>query len=302
MNLSSYKPQKNKYIVYQNEKSNTVGKLNGIVTSFLLALINDYHFRISDDDKDLLDLFDSENEWSNEDWISNDLYFGRLNLNNILETEKHWLENVILPYELSNSDVIKLLINQNGLKYIFNNENYVNRLEELGLEYNTAFSVLLTHLFKFNKKYKNNFDFLIDKLFENNSKPLSIHIDTTNIDEETISLFIDAIKKHSSPTDVNFIMCDDEIIVDRIKTEVPSLKVVTLPKGIDNEYVKTYYNLFLQSNCVKHIISYWSDTSKIITAISTDDVVIVENKNYPQLKNKVEGYRKAKLNEILDII
>ena len=302
MNLSSYKPQQNKYIVYQNESSDTVGKLNGIVTSFLLALINNYHFRISDDDKELFELFDSEIEWRNEDWISNDLYFGRLNLKDILETEKHWLENVILTYELSNSDVIKLLINQNGLKYIFNNENYVTRLNELGLYYNTAFSELLTHLFKFNKKFKNNFDFLINKLFDNNSQPLSIHIDTTNIDEETIGLFIDAIKKNSSPTDVNFIMCDDEVIIERIKTEVPALKVVTLPKIMDNEYVKKYYELFLQSNCVRHIISYWSDTSKIITAISTDDVIVVENKNYPQLKTKVEGYRKAKLSEILDII
>lgn len=300
MDLSLYQPKKNKYIVYQNEDINLLDKLNGIVTTFLLSILNNYKFRIVDDE--LSTIFTSQYDWNNEDWLRDDLYFGRLNLNNQLENEKHWLENAVITYEIPNADVLKLLINENGLKHIFNNSNYTERLKELDLNYETAYSQILTYLLEFNPKYSNNYDYLLSKLFDGNGYPLSVHIDTNNIDDETINLFIDAIKKNSSPYDVVLIECEDNSIIELIKDKLPKLKILSLPSVYDNPSLRNCYQIFLQANCPKHIISYWNNMSKIITILSADDVVIVENKKYPQLKNKVEGYRKAKLNEILDII
>jgi uncharacterized protein YqiB (DUF1249 family) len=300
MNLSSYQPKENKYIVYQNEDINLTDKLNGVVTTFLLSILNNYNFRIVDNE--LSSIFTSELNWKSEDWLNDDLYFGRLNLNNQLEEEKHWLESAIITYEIPNADVLKLLINENGLKYIFNNTNYTERLKELDLEYETAYSQLLTYLLEFNIKYSNNYNYLLSKLFEGNGNPLSVHIDTNNLDTETTNLFIDAIKKNSSPYDAVLVECDDYDVVEQIKNKLPMLKIVSLPSLYDNPSIRNYYQIFLQANCSKHIISYWDNMSQVITVLSADDVVIVENKNYPQLKNKVEGYRKAKLIEILDII
>ena len=44
MNLEKYSPKDNRIIVYSNTNGNIADRLNGIVTSFLLALLNDMDF------------------------------------------------------------------------------------------------------------------------------------------------------------------------------------------------------------------------------------------------------------------
>ena len=70
----------------------------------------------------------------------------------------------------------------------------------------------------------------------------------------------------------------------------------------ETDLVKLYYEMFLQANCTKHIISPWSGFSKLIATLSADDIIVVEDKNNPQFNIKIEGYTKLRLDEFLEII
>lgn len=311
MNLEKYSPKENKFIVYSNTNGNMSDRLNGIVTSFLLALLNDYHFRITESNILLHNIFTSDYDWKNEDWYDGEYKRGRLNLNGILNDERHWLEEVVITDEIPNAEVLNLFINENGLKYIFNNENYYTRLEELELEYNTAYSQLLTYLFNFNEKYEKNFNYLLDRLYSDEGNPMSVHIRNLQGDEDVTNLFIDAIKKNSSPNSTIFLSSDNNFIINQIKDNLPVLKIISLPNNIvfdnddeikESDLVKFYYEMFLQANCTKHIISSWSDFSKLIVTLSADDIIVVEDEKNPQFNIKIEGYTKLRLDEVLEII
>jgi len=311
MNLEKYSPKDNRIIVYSNTNGNIADRLNGIVTSFLLALLNDYHFRIAESNMLLHNIFNSDYDWKNEDWYDGEYKRGRLNLNDILNDEKHWLEDVVITDEIPNAEVLNLFINENGLKYIFNNENYNKRLEELDLEYNTAYSQLLTYLFNFNGKYEKNFYYLLDRLYLDEGNPMSVHIRNIQGDENITNSFMDAIKKHSSPNSTIFLSSDNESIIKEMKSNLSGLKIISLPNNIvfdndgdikESDLVKLYYEMFLQANCTKHIISPWSGFSKLIATLSADDIVVVEDKNNPQFNIKIEGYTKLRLDEFLEII
>lgn len=310
MNLDRYTPIENRFIVYSNKNENFSDRINGIVSSFLLALINDYHFRIDDSNLRLEDIFISEIEWNNKDWNTLNLRRGRLNLNSIAK-ETYWISEDTIGERFPNTQSIHIFLTENTIPYIFNNPKYSNKLKELDLELETAFSQLLTTLFQFNKKYQKNYNFLIDKLYEDGSSPMSVHIRTKNVNETTINYFIDAIKKNSYPNSKVFISSDDDNLIGYIKNTLPKIKIISLPYNnlLDNDYnntevdmVKFYYELFIQANCIKHIISHWSTYSQIISFLSADEPILVENKGGTNFSNTINGYRKGKLKELFEII
>ena len=310
MNLDRYKPIENHFIVYSNKSGNFSDRINGIVSSFLLALVNDYHFRIDDSNLRLNDIFISNIDWNNEDWDKLDLRRGRLNLNGVVK-KTDWFSKETIHNYFPNTQSLHMFINENAIPYIFNNPNYSDKLKELGLQLETSFSQLLTVLFKFNDKYQKNYNFLIDKLYEDGSSPMGVHIRTRNVNESTINYFVDAIKKNSYPNSKVFISSDDDNLIGYIKNTLPKIKIISLPYNnvLDNDYdntevdmVKFYYELFIQANCLKHIISHWSTYSQIISFLSADEPILIENQGGTNLSNTIDGYRKGKLKELFEII
>ena len=76
-----YNPMENKFLVYSTQNGGLGDRLFGLVSSYLLALLNDYKFRIKlDDDITYADVFTSPIDWWNDDWKLLPLKRGRFNI------------------------------------------------------------------------------------------------------------------------------------------------------------------------------------------------------------------------------
>ena len=117
----------NKFLVYSTQNGGLGDRLFGLVSSYLLALLNDYKFRIKlDDDITYADVFTSPIDWWNDDWKLLPLKRGRFNIESDLINNLDFFKTQTLSEKFPDSDCVYIYSNQNFVQYIFENEKYKN--------------------------------------------------------------------------------------------------------------------------------------------------------------------------------
>ena len=77
MDKFHYRPRFNKYLIYNNNESGLGDRILGVISTFLYATLNYYHFRIKDFEPiPLQNIFYSKYPWSDKLWMRQNLKRG----------------------------------------------------------------------------------------------------------------------------------------------------------------------------------------------------------------------------------
>lgn len=289
-----YNPMENKFLVYSTQNGGLGDRLFGLVSSYLLALLNDYNFRIKlDDDITYADVFTSPIDWWNDDWKLLPLKRGRFNIESDLINNLDFFKTQTISEKFPDSDCVYIYSNQNFIQYIFENEKYKNKLKELELTPENCFSKLINNLLVFEDEFQKNYDYLKSKLKSNNVKTIGIHIrtnrfwgDVPEISDNTLELFNKTIDAVSDGDERIFLCSDDEQVIFDLKNRYGDDRVFAVPgqavhyskntKKTIYDVIKTFFEIWLLSECDTIITSYWSNFSRVAVLKSMKQPVIVE--------------------------
>lgn len=289
-----YNPMENKFLVYSTQNGGLGDRLFGLVSSYLLALLNDYNFRIKlDDDITYADVFTSPIDWWNDDWKLLPLKRGRFNIESDLVNNLDFFKTQTISEKFPDSDCVYIYSNQNFIQYIFENEKYKNKLKELELTPENCFSKLINNLLVFEDEFQKNYDYLKSKLKSNNVKTIGIHIrtnrfwgDVPEISDNTLELFNKTIDAVSDGDERIFLCSDDEQVIFDLKNRYGDDRVFAVPgqavhyskntKKTIYDVIKTFFEIWLLSECDTIIASYWSNFSRVAVLKSMKQPVIVE--------------------------
>jgi hypothetical protein len=294
MNKFQYRPRYNKYLVYCNNESGLGDRIFGILSTFLYAVVHNYHFRIKDFEPiPLQSLLYSKYPWADNLWTRQNLNRGVFNFNNYVQEQEELFTEGVIVDRFPVSDCVMMYCNQNFIPYIFSNEVFQERLEELDLTLENVYSELFDFLFVFKEEYKTNYDYLKENIFSKNGKTIGVHLRTNHLwgdvpymDEVTISNYIDAIESVIEKNDKIFLTTDDKSYIEIFKEKFPNNKVHSLKgrvvhntKSDDQnveDMVKTFYEIKLLSECDVRVLSYWSNFSRVAGLVGKDNNMIVD--------------------------
>lgn len=287
-------PIDGKFLVYSTQNGGLGDRLFGLVGTYLLAVLNNYNFRIKlDDDISYADIFTSPIDWWNDDWKLLPLRRGRLNIESNLINNLDFFRKENLSEKFPTADCVYIYSNQNFIPYLFENTNYKNKLGELGLTVENCFSKVLNYLLVFEDEYQKNYDYLRDKLKERGKKTIGVHVrtnrfwgDVPEISDTTVELFNTVIDAISDGDETIFLTTDDEKLVFEYKDKFGNDRVMSIPgqavhysKNSNKtiyDVVKTFYEIWLLSECDDIIASYWSNFSRVAVLKSMKNPLIVE--------------------------
>lgn len=229
-------------MVYQSTE--TIEKqILGIVTTYFLAVLNNYKFAIANlQENKLAEIFTSSEKWWSKEWSDFAQYHGILNLNNFYEETVYKVKDVTLDEIYPKSTVIQVYCNQNFVPTILENPNYSTKIEKLEMSPSTIFNELFSHLFaEFETKYSENYDFLMKKIINYNEDFIAVRIN--KVDEEVVKKILETKKKNI------FISTSDENNVVLLKNKLSDKNVFHIAKIVDVENqkeldtVKIFYEL-----------------------------------------------------------
>ncbi len=289
-----YNPEDGKFIVYSTQSCGLGDRLFGLIGTYLLSILNNYHFRIKlDDDITYADVFQSPIPWWSDDWKLQPLKRGRLNIESNLADNLGLFTDKTISESYPNSDCLYLYSNQNFIPYLFQNDNYKEKLSNMGLTVENAFKLTLESLLQFENEFIPNYEFLKNKLRENGKKVVGMHVrtnrfwgDVPEISNYTIDQFHRAVDVALND-DINLFVCsDDEEVIFKLKTRYGNDRVISIP-GQSTHYsknnkkkmydvLKTFFEIWLLSECDYIIASYWSNFSRVAVLKSMKKPLIVE--------------------------
>jgi hypothetical protein len=294
MNKFQYRPRYNKYVVYCNNESGLGDRLFGILSTFLYAVVHNYHFRIKDFEPIPLQSFlYSKYPWADNLWTRQNLKRGVFNFNSYVQLEEELLTEGVIVDRYPESDCVMMYCNQNFIPYIFSNEAFQERLEELELTLENVYSELFDYLFVFREEYQSNYEYLIENILNKNGKTIGVHFRTNHfwgdvpyVDDSSFDKFVEAIESVIEPNDKIFLATDDKNYVDLLKEKFPQNKVHSLKgrvvhntktenQNVD-DMVKAFYEIKLLSECDVRVLSYWSNFSRVAGVLGKDNNMIVD--------------------------
>ena len=215
----------------------------GILTTYFLAILNNYKFAIANlQENKLAEIFTSPEKWWSKEWSDFAQYHGILNLNNWYEETVYKIKDVTLDEVYPKSTSIQVYCNQNFIPTIFENPNYTKKIEKLELNEATIFNELFTHLFtQFESKYLENYNFLLKKILEYGDDFVAVRIN--KIDDQLIKRILDTKKKNifiSSPDENNFVLLKNKL---SDKNVFHIAKIVDVENQKELDTVKMFYEL-----------------------------------------------------------
>jgi hypothetical protein len=210
----------------------------------------------------------------------------------VQDQEELLTEGVVVD-RFPESDCIMMYCNQNFIPYIFSNEAFQERLEELELTLENVYSELFDFLFVFKEEFKINYDYLKENILNKEGKTIGVHLRTNHfwgdvpyMDEVTITNYVDAIQSVIEKNDKIFLATDDKNYVDIFKENFPNNKVHCLKGRVVHntkseeqnveDMVKTFYEIKLLSECDVRVLSYWSNFSRVAGLLGKDNNIIVD--------------------------
>jgi hypothetical protein len=210
----------------------------------------------------------------------------------VQDQEELLTEGVVVD-RFPESDCIMMYCNQNFIPYIFSNEAFQERLEELELTLENVYSELFDFLFVFKEEFKLNYDYLKENILNKEGKTIGVHLRTNHfwgdvpyMDEVTITNYVDAIQSVIEKNDKIFLATDDKNYVDIFKEKFPNNKVHCLKGRVVHntkseeqnveDMVKTFYEIKLLSECDVRVLSYWSNFSRVVGLLGKDNNIIVD--------------------------
>jgi len=289
-----YNPIDNKFLVYSTQNGGLGDRLFGLVSSYLLALLNDYNFRIKlDDDVTYADVFTSPIDWWNEDWKQLPLKRGRFNIESDLLSNLDFFKNSTISEKFPMADCVYIYSNQNFIPYIFENPKYKTKLDKMGLTPENCFSKLLNNLLVFEDEFRENYEYLKNKLKEENKITIGVHIrtnrfwgDVPEISNYTIETFNKVIDAISDGDEKLFVCSDDEQVIFDLKNRYGNDRIFAIPgqavhyskntKKTIYDVMKTFFEIWLLSECDTIIASYWSNFSRVAVLKSMKSPIIVD--------------------------
>jgi len=156
-----------------------------------------------------------------------------------------------------------------------------------------CFSKIINNLLVFEDEFQKNYDYLKSKLKSNNVKTIGIHIrtnrfwgDVPEISDNTLELFNKTIDAVSDGDERIFLCSDDEQVIFDLKNRYGDDRVFAVPgqavhyskntKKTIYDVIKTFFEIWLLSECDTIIASYWSNFSRVAVLKSMKQPVIVE--------------------------
>tara|TARA_B110000503_G_scaffold104464_1_gene155802 strand:+ start:472 stop:1503 length:1032 start_codon:yes stop_codon:yes gene_type:complete len=293
--VQNYTPKNtNKFLVYRSNKGGMGDRLLGAISTFILAYVNDYEFRIEDFKPiSFVEIFTSPYYWWQKDWYDSPYKRGRLNLESSYEEYSNVITGGTISDHYPNSDVISVYCNQNFISQIYKNPIYKSKLEKEGIREDEAFIYALNFIFDLEDEYKKNYVYLKHKLTLGVENLIGVHLrtnwnwgDVPEIKSENIDLFVEAIKNNTPPNSRVLLCTDHPPLVDIIKEKLPMIDIKTvkgapvhLEKTLDYEMkdmLKIIYEIWLLSECKVFIGSYWSNFSRLAVLKSNNSPILIE--------------------------
>lgn len=294
MNKFQYRPRYNKYLVYCNNESGLGDRLIGVLSTFLYALVHNYHFRIKNFEPiPLQTILYSRYPWADNLWERQNLKRGIFNFMNYVVDQEELLTEGVVVDRFPDSDCVMMYCNQNFIPYIFRNPAFKERLEELELTIENVFEELFNYLFVFKEEYAKNYDYLKENILNSTGKNIGVHIRTNHfwgdipyMDESGFQNFVLGIESIIEDNDKIFLSTDDKKYVELLKQKFPNNKVHSLKgrvvhntKSEDQtveDLVKAFYEIKLLSECDVRVLSYWSNFSRVTGLIGKGNNIIVD--------------------------
>lgn len=290
----NYKPSKERYIVYRTNDGGIGDRLIGAMNAFLMAFVNDYHFRIQDNTKTpMVEVFTSNHNWWKRDWFETPMKRGRLNLlasyNDLVQ---YITEGTIEDY-YPNAECLYFYSNQNLVPYFFKNPEYKLKLDKLGITEENVYSEMFNYLFTLEDEYKKNYNYLKSKLFLDVKYVIGVHLrtnwnwgDVPQLSRNTVQKFITAINQNYLPNARVLVSSDSQMGYDMLKEGIKGMDVVRISgdavhisKDNDaklNDLLKTVFEIYLLSESDLLIGSYWSNFTRLSVMKSPKKSVMVE--------------------------
>ena len=264
MNLNEYKPTQGKFIVYECI-GDPIKEISGILSGFLLALVNNYRFKINGLDKSpFAEVFASEIPWWETQWKDFGWKHGYLNLRNIQPSEIKFLENETLENKFFNTHILHFYSDSNVIPYILDNKIYVEKLEKLSIQKNSnIYKILFELLFgSIETEYSENFEFLLNN-YKKYTNPVVIIVDeTTELNE------ISHLKKH----DFVYVYCENQVVYTKIKDSLSDMNFSRIKiQNVENDD-------FVKSNKISKLLEFkfLSNFPKTINFTKNHSFVFIE--------------------------
>ena len=293
--VGTYNPKKeNKFLVYRSNSGGFGDRIFGAVSTFILAYVNDYQFRIENfEPVSFVEVFTSPYSWWLTDWKENPLRRGRLNIESAYNTYDEYFTTGTIEDHFPSSDCISVYCNQNFISKIYENPIYKQKLEKEGITEDNVFQYVINFIFQLEEEYKKNYLYLKHKLLMGSGHLVGVHLrtnwnwgDVPEISNETVDLFVDAIKKYVQPKSKVLLCTDHEPLVNEIRARIPNHEIKTvkgLPVHLQKEpnhqlkdLLKIVYEIWILADADVFIGSYWSNFTRIPALKSLKEPVLVQ--------------------------
>jgi len=226
MNIESYNPQSDRYIVFES-LGNPVEEIPSILSAFLLSLLANYNFRINGLDKNYLaEIFGSDVPWWGTEWKDYTWKHGYWNLRNLNIDEIKILKSDTIRNYFYNTQILHFYGDSDIMDYILENENYKEGIKIFDFKNDkTIYIELLKVLFsKIEDEYRPTVEFLKEELSKY-SNTLVIRVDSKTD--------LDKIKPFNS-FDFIYVSCENFEVYNKIKTSLPDMNF----KHLKSQYEK----------------------------------------------------------------
>ena len=270
INLSYYKPNNNKIIfrcskIYDFQTDEGFGGIGdrfvGLVSSFILALLLNYEFRIHwIYPMDLNTIFIEKNiKWNKKDYDLTNINEIRLMDNDVFDDKKKDL----LYNKINNlTETISIVSNKFFAYYLMRNNNFKDRIKKLNINETRIYQDVIHLLFNFNKNIQDKYE----KILYNFCNYYTIGIQVRSyIHEYKIKIndydyleyteFIDKIIKEKKDKNIMlFICCDSKESTNYFSEKYGSYKQLIISgeqvhlekTNIDNKNLNNNIKLFLE--------------------------------------------------------
>jgi len=228
MNLSNYNPIQDKCLVYDCI-GDPIKELPGILSGFLLALVNNYRFKITGLDKSpFAEIFSSKIPWWETQWKDYGWKHGFLNLKNIEKSEIDFLKFQTIENKFYNTHILHFYSEDDLIPYILKNENYEENLRKLELfDVTNVYKILFDFLFSnVESQYTENLEFLIQNLKTYNNAAVICVDEKTELDE------IFKVEGY----DFIYVYCENQVVYTKIKSSLPNMNFSRIKiQNLDDE-------------------------------------------------------------------
>jgi len=293
--VGEYNPKKsNKFLVYRSNSGGFGDRMFGAISTFILAYVNDYQFRIENFKPiSFVEVFTSPYRWWEQDWKGIPMKRGRLNIESSYDEYSDIFTTGTIEDHYPKSDCISVYSNQNFIKHIFKNPIYKSKLEKEGITEDNVFQYAINFLFDLEDEYKKNFLYLKHKLLLDSNHLVGVHLrtnwnwgDVPEITDSTVDRFVQAIEMYAQPKSRILLCTDHTPLIEIIKQRLPQYEIKTvkgepvhLQKNENHELrdiLKIVYEIWLLADSDVFIGSYWSNFTRIPVLKSLKKPVLVE--------------------------